>query len=107
MNDQSFTWPGFDSGNPTHSTLHGWLVLDIQDQPDLVLELLAQLHGLQRGGDRPPGGSGNGYEFDFLTDGLRLACLYPGDELSPVTLPYALVETALKAWLDHLSGAKG
>jgi len=106
VNDQNFTWPGFDSADPCHSILHGWLVLDIQDQPDIAQELLDQMQVLRGGGVRPPGGSGNGYEFDFLAEGLRLACLYPDEGLSPVTVPYPLVQTALQAWLDHLSAGR-
>ena len=104
MNDKTFTWPGFNADDAGHRTLQGWLVLDVQHQPDLVVELLAQIGRVRAGEVNPLGGSGNGYEFDFLDDGLLLACLYPGDELSPVTVPYPLLETALQAWLNHISG---
>lgn len=102
LNDTHFTWPGFDAGDPAQRTLHGWLVLDVQHQASIAAELLDTAQAMMNGAAAGVGGTGNGYEFDFEPDGLRLEGLYPGEDTAAVTLPYPLVVTALQAWLKHI-----
>lgn len=101
MSIEIFTWPGYDDSDPGHRTLQGFLVLDVQYDPGYADEMLADIQAYRKGGRRVFEGSGNGYEFECHPEGFFIDCLYEGDELTPVTVDYPTVETALTEWARY------
>ena len=104
MPTESFAWPGYDANDPAHQTLQGFLVLDIQYSPEYAQAFLAELRRYRRGETATHEGSGNGYYFECRPAGLYLECLYDGDRLTPVTVPYAVAEEALEGWAAYCEG---
>lgn len=97
-----FSWTGFDESNPAHLTLQGFLVLDVQDQPELAEEISNEIKSYRTGQTKSYEGSGNGYEFECRADGFYIACLYEDvDDLSPVTVDYETTLQALNEWQRH------
>jgi hypothetical protein len=95
---ETFAWPGYDDGDPGHRTLQGFLVIDVQYAPEHADAMLADIQAYRRGDRTAFEGSGNGYEFECRPEGLFIDALYEGDELTPVTVDYQTVETALTEW---------
>ncbi len=98
MSTELFTWPGYDDTDPGHRTLQGFLVMDVQYAPERAEEILADIQAYRNGEKEDFDGSGNGYEFECLPEGFFIDSLYEGDELTPVTVDYQTVETALSEW---------
>ena len=103
---ETFSWPGYDDTDPAHRTLQGFLVLDVQYAPEHAERMLKDIQAYRQGKKQEFEGSGNGYEFECHPEGFFIDSLYEGDELTPVTVDYDTVETALQAWLQHCRQGK-
>lgn len=101
MNNNDFTWAGFDQKNKAHQTLMGFLLLDVQYSSQYADELKADINAYRSGTRTSFDGSGNGYEFECLPEGFYINCLYEGDALTPVTIDYQTVEKALSEWGEY------
>ncbi len=100
MNSETFRWSGYDD-SPAHQALQGFLVLDVQHSATQAEELITGIRHYTTGKIEEFSGCGNGYEFECCPEGFLLECLYPGDNLTPATLPFPLVLTALEEWAAY------
>ncbi|MAY15697.1 MAG: hypothetical protein CMI06_10200 [Oceanospirillaceae bacterium] len=100
MSTENFRWSSYDA-SPAHQALQGFLVLDVQHSATQAEELITGIRRYTTGKIKEFSGCGNGYEFECNAEGFLLDCLYPGDNLTPVTLPFPLVLTALEEWAAY------
>lgn len=98
MNQEIFTWRGYDENLPAHRTLQGFLVMDVQYSSRHADELHAGIQAYREGKRAQFDGSGNGYEFECRPEGLFIDCLYEGDPDTPVTVEYNTALQALTEW---------
>lgn len=98
MNQEIFTWRGYDASLPAHRTMQGFLVMDVQYSSRHADELIAGIEAYRQGKQNQFDGSGNGYEFECRPEGLFIDCLYEGDPLTPVIVEYSTVLQALIEW---------
>lgn len=98
MNQETFTWRGYDENSPAHRTLQGFLVMDVQYSSRHADELRDEIQAYRDDKRKEFDGSGNGYEFECRPEGLFIDCLYEGDPLTPVTVEYSTVLQALTEW---------
>lgn len=98
MNQEFFTWRGYNENLPAHRTLQGFLAMDVQYSSRHADELHAGIQAFLQGKRKRFDGSGNGYEFECRPDGLFIDCLYEGDPLTPVIVEYNTVLQALAEW---------
>lgn len=98
MNQETFTWQGYDNNSPAHQTLQGFLVLDVQYSSRYADELHAGIAAYRQGELPQFAGCGNGYEFECRPEGFFIDCLYEGDPLTPVIVEYDTVLQALSEW---------
>lgn len=100
MNQEPFTWNGYDAKSDAHRTLHGFLVLDVQYSSRHAEEILAEISAYLNGDTEEVSGSGNGYEYECHKDGLYLESLYD-DPDTPITVGYETALQALREWADY------
>ncbi|MBS0587222.1 hypothetical protein [Nitrosomonas sp.] len=100
MNQEIFTWRGYDENSAAHRTLQGFLVMDVQYSSQHADELHSGIQEYRNGKRKAFDGSGNGYEFECHPEGLFIDCLYEGDPLTPVTVEYDTVLRALTEWSE-------
>lgn len=98
MNQERFSWQGYDENLPSHRTLQGFLVLDVQYSSQYADELHTGIQAYLQNNSMTFNGSGNGYEFECRPEGLFINCLYDGDPLTPVIVEYETVLQALSEW---------
>ena len=106
MNQERFTWQGYDEKNVSHRTLQGFLVTDVQYSPRHAENLRNGIQDYLRGINKEFNGSGNGYEFSCNPEGFFIDALYDGDPLTPTVVDYCVVIQALKEWTEYCDRLK-
>ncbi|ETW93679.1 MAG: hypothetical protein ETSY1_38160 [Candidatus Entotheonella factor] len=100
--EQFFGWTDFDPENDAHKVLHGFLVMDIQDNAEVAQSVANAVRRIRAGESDSEEAGGNAYFCSIRPDGVTFECILDDmDDLSPQTLDLASFEAVLNAWAAH------
>lgn len=96
----TFTWPGYDESNPGHSSLMGFLTLDVQNASDYIQHIINTLDALKEGRIERWQGGGNAYFCELTLHGAQLKTAYDVGEDEIPLVTFDDFEQAILAWRD-------
>lgn len=97
MNQATFTWPGRRQDDPVHALINAYLVIDIQNSPNGIKEVLNKITEVKANKLSTWQRIGNAYTLTLYPDAAEIEEDYSGEVVS---VPLEDFEKAAYAWSE-------
>jgi hypothetical protein len=105
MNNNYFTWPGYDRDKPAHRLITAYLTIDIQKSPEGVSELLQKIRAVHSGQLSEWERIGNAYCLRLFPDYAEIEEDFLDEPGKSEKIPIPIFEKAVLSWQKYITRA--
>lgn len=103
MNDNYFTWPGYDHSAPAHRLITAYLTIDIQKSPEGTSELLQKIHAIHCKQLSEWERIGNAYCLRLFPDYVEIEEDFLEEPGKSEKIPMPIFEAAVLSWQKYIT----
>jgi hypothetical protein len=103
MNDNLFTWPGYEPDESLHRLIIAYLTIDIQKSPEGTMELLEKINAVRSRQIPEWERIGNAYCLRLFLDYVEIEEDFPEEPARVEQIPIAVFEAAVQSWQQYIT----